>query len=319
MSYPIIFIGGPNRSGTSWLRAMLGSHSQIAIPPTESHFFDQIKNNFLKENNSNLNSFLQWKENHKKVSNWGVTSSLIVETLKNENTNQYKQLPYEYFFDILLRCYTDQIGKSIPGEKSTYLEFHFERLYSFYGRQLKFIQVIRDPLDTYNSFNYYQGILRYKNPISWSNKWSSSVLLGHYYSNRYKDNFIQIKYEDLLLNTDKVLEKICAFIGVKLESERMKQMFDFSQKNNTSFNSKKPEIDTTIKKIIQKNVKLEATIVGYNYGDFLYDILYKYNMQKFKDMLTYYCNTKQGRHALFSDLQNIFSKFYKRLYGKTWL
>ena len=38
-----VLIGGVGRSGTSLLRRIVGSHTQIAIPPTESGFFDHYR------------------------------------------------------------------------------------------------------------------------------------------------------------------------------------------------------------------------------------------------------------------------------------
>ncbi len=55
------------------------------------------------------------------------------------------------------------------------------------------------------------------------------------HSNRYSINYKKVKYELLVKQPEKELENICNFLNIKLEIDRMLNMIDFIEVDNSSF------------------------------------------------------------------------------------
>ena len=129
-----VLIGGVGRSGTSLLRRIVGSHSRIAIPPSESKFFSQYR-----------------------------LGRTVGEILTNERLKQWDLdlrplygLSHPDAFRSALAMYAESRGKEIPGEKSPLNEFHYDLvqhwLQDYYD--IRFLQLVRNPLDVIASHKH---------------------------------------------------------------------------------------------------------------------------------------------------------------------
>ncbi|XP_075815084.1 sulfotransferase 2A1-like [Microtus pennsylvanicus] len=138
-----------------------------------------------------------------------------------------------------------QIGYSIlinqegPRLISSHLPFHlFPK--SFFSSKAKMIYVIRNPRDVLVSgYFFFHKTNLVKNPGSlleyfeWFLK--GNVIYGSWFehtrawlSMRERDNFLLLSYEDLKQDTRGTIEKICDFLGKKLEKDELDLVLKYS-------------------------------------------------------------------------------------------
>mgnify|MGYP001200518706 CR=1 FL=1 len=199
-----LFICGPNRSGTSLLRKLLNENEFINLNDIELNFFYIIKN---------YNSKRKLKERlkaNKKFMDWVSDQDFLFDVINKNYPNKFaiynKLLKKKLFLNNKILFY---------GEKTTFLEFKFIKYLNYYGRKLCFIHIIRDPLKTYESQIYYKGEKRKINILRWSIKWLLSFVLSKYFSIRYKNLFISIKFSDLIHKKKYTESKINNFLNTK--------------------------------------------------------------------------------------------------------
>lgn len=227
----IIVIGGMARSGTNLTRRIIGSHSQIAIPPAEFQFFKK---------------FHQHKSVEKILSNKRLTDWQI------DFSDLYSLEPREVYIKALQR-YALQSGKNIAGEKSPYNEFYLDTIESWLADfDLKFVLMVRNPFDVLASYKHKPfGDESGTEDDSWVpafvQKWRRSVCLGLAKSHTHPQHYFVLRYEDLTKNTAAKTAELCRFLDVEFEKERMLNLSAFaSKKNNTSF-ANSPESHTNSK------------------------------------------------------------------------
>ena len=130
----IVLIGGVGRSGTTLTRKIIGSHSKIAVTPTELKMFT-----FASKGKSVLETL-----SRDRLEPWGVDFSDL-----------YSCPFQEAFIKAILR-YKTNVGKEIAGEKSTYYEFFYDTLQEWLSDfNFKFIHLIRNPFDVMASHKYF--------------------------------------------------------------------------------------------------------------------------------------------------------------------
>ena len=219
----VVIIGGMPRSGTNLLRRVVGSHSDIAMPPVEFMFFQKISKGKSVEDILSAAEF---------QGRYGF-----------EVNDLYGASPESAYRDLLFR-YAKGINKTIAGEKSPRNEFHFAKIKeSVANTDLKFLQIIRNPLDVVAS--YKKAPFRSNQPTDQqiteeirllAEDWNRSVSIGLARAHSDPDSYMVVKYECLTASPEPELENICRFLGVDCQSERMLGMDDFSEHNdNTSF------------------------------------------------------------------------------------
>ncbi len=213
-----VIIGGMGRSGTNLARRILGSHSKIAIPTGEFRFFGQCAKGYsVKEILSNP-----------RVMSWGVDFSDL-----------YEKSHHDVFVEVLSR-YTRNMGKEIPGEKTPRNEFYYEAikecLKSF---DIKFVHLVRNPIDVIASFKHAtfresRGKINHLSALT--SDWTRSASMGLARTHTDKDGYYVLKYEDLAGDPVGTARKLCTFVGVDFEEDRMLNLEDFAKhKDNTSF------------------------------------------------------------------------------------
>lgn len=228
----IIVIGGMARSGTNLTRRIIGSHSQIAIPPAEFQFFKKY------HQHKNVEQILS----NKRLADWNVDFSDL-----------YSLDPREVYVKALQR-YAQQAGKDIAGEKSPYNEFYLDTIESWLSDlDLKFVLMVRNPFDVLASYKHKPfGDDFGPDNDSWVpefvKKWHRSVCLGLAKSHAQPEHYFVLKYEDLTRDTATKTAELCRFLDVEFEQENMLNLSAFaSNKNNTSFtSSREPNSDSKI-------------------------------------------------------------------------
>jgi Sulfotransferase family len=223
-----VFIGGPHRSGTGLLRAVIGSNSQLAIPPKEYQFFELLAQRapLAALDPSQL---LRQILTQPKIRQWGLTDAEVL-AFAPAGAASLRQI-----YSAPLLAYAARLGKPRIGDKTPYLERNFTALLDWFGTSLRFVQIIRDPLDTFRSMCHYHEFRRHPGPVDFSRQWRMTLLAGLHYERVYPDNYLLLKYEDFVSDPAHWTEAICDFANLPVELDRMLAMADFQRKQNSSF------------------------------------------------------------------------------------
>ena len=215
-----VVIGGAPRSGTNLVRRIIGSHSRIAIPPGEFQFFTRLSRGRTVEQ-------VLERERLKK---WDIDFTPYVE-----------RDPGEVFVRVL-ETYTQQAGKEIPGEKTPFNEFFYGEIKeALKGYELKFVHVVRNPLDVMASYKHMRSLRQEENYdlndiAVHTRNWQRSLMLGLARAHQEPEHYYLLRYEDLASRPVENTRKLCNFLDVDFEEERMLQLCDSStRKDNTSF------------------------------------------------------------------------------------
>lgn len=233
-----LVIGGIERSGTSLVRAVLGSHPDIAIYQWDlmlwTKFYNIYKNKTLNEND--IHKVLDEVLNHPKTKNCDVDFS------KNYFLKKLDKLDSVYFedvYEIFLKYYSIEVDKGYVGLKTPFNEFYSEDIFTKFPKT-KFIHVIRNPLNVAVSLQeakkkWWGGKVNFYFHIR---SWKKSTQLALKNKKRYKDQYFILKYEDFVNQPKTLSKELCDFLEVPFDEEMLKMKGHPGWKgNNSSFNS----------------------------------------------------------------------------------
>lgn len=247
----MIFIVGNSRSGTTMLGRMLGNNTKVNLFP-ELHLFGPCiaHGNELEKID---------KETCIKIFTW------LLDVYDNgfhskRNPEKYileaEKLTTEFYktgldaWDIY-RCFVEQAtlkkNKKIPLEDMPGNIFKIDQLFKKFPT-CKVIHIVRDPRDVVlsqknrhqrrkmgghyvtrkESLRFWANYHPYFISRLWKNAVSSAIVFEKH------PNVITIKFEELLLNTESILQKICAHCNINYENtmQLVPQVGSSSQKDN---------------------------------------------------------------------------------------
>ena len=206
-----IFIVGSGRSGTTLLRNILAEHMDIGVCP-ELKFFDVILASRVKM------FFLSWEKRTRMIARRIVGKYKKSEdplwsrfTFTEEEIHAEIQgaRSYREIFVILLRKFSTKPTARIQVEKTPTNVFFIKEIRRYFP-DAKIINMVRDGREVAASAkkrnwseNSDELAIWWKEAVNAFKKWSKG-----------KDNFIEIKYEDLVQSPESVASSIFRFIGV---------------------------------------------------------------------------------------------------------
>jgi len=210
---PIAFLVAKDRSGTTLLQTMLDSHPNICAP-LESRFVLHLKNKYQNKTHWNSKLKEQFLKDlfleQKMVLLW----ELNMEYLKKRIANLPEKTTYG---EICKQVYVS--SKSFHPKENAKLIVDKNPIYAIMIPLLKeiypnakFIHLVRDYRGNVNSiFNLYKKISIKKLGQSWvmTNKEIEKV------KSLQPENFITLRYEDLLDNPEAELTKLTDFFNLK--------------------------------------------------------------------------------------------------------
>ena len=211
----LFFIIGRGRSGVTLLRSLLDTHPRVSVTFHTVYFIMNLYKRYAraKWTREKILSFYDdlWLE--ESLANWRLDKDkLRQDLLACEGRASFPEL-----CKVVFANYATVHGKEgciILGDKNP--------LYSLFVRELisvfpdaKFIHVVRDYRDTILS---YQGVKFDANNTSalayrWK-KYNEEILKN---SKRWPEKFAILRYEDLLENTERELERICSFLEIDFD------------------------------------------------------------------------------------------------------
>jgi hypothetical protein len=208
-----IFIGGLQRSGTSLIRGIIGSHPEIAIfqwdLPLWTKFYDLYKRKDLR-NAETLRQFIsEILADQKALSadmNW--KPGVIYNKL-----NKRSIITCGDVFQCILQEYAKQVGCPRWGLKTPHNEFFAGQIFNAYP-DAKMIHVIRDPRDvavSMRSLKWFPGIVPH------AQLWKDSARVARYNEERFSESYIAVRYEDIVYNPEKTVQEICEVVELEYD------------------------------------------------------------------------------------------------------
>jgi hypothetical protein len=197
----IPFVVGMNRSGTTLLRMMLDAHPDLTIPP-ETHFVpDLIK--AAREDDATPESALEAMKSAREWGDFGFSDEFMLERLRA--LDAIKPGPVvRVFYD----AYTEEQGKPRWGEKTpTYVQKM--KLIQRAIPEARFVHVIRDGRDV--ALSVLDRTVRDLTAGDIANRWQKKITKAREDKPKLR-HYMEIRYEDLILDTEPVLRQVCEFI-----------------------------------------------------------------------------------------------------------
>jgi Sulfotransferase family len=189
-----VFIVGPVRSGSTVFRLMLDSHPEISNPGEFDFFFDMIGESGQYPD---VHTYLEW---------------LSI----NRFFPSYLEIDSDLVYPELIGSFSNQL--SIHGQVLTMNVHRNFHLIPYVFPKARYIRLLRDPRDVARSCigmgwagHVYYGVDTW---IAAEKSWQQLR------SGLNVDQYMQIKYEDLMNDVESELEKVCTFLGVDY-SDRM--------------------------------------------------------------------------------------------------
>lgn len=200
-----IFIAGLERSGTSLIYALLGSHPNIAMSRRTNlwtHFYNQYGDLAIDRN---LDRCLSKMFAYKRVLKLNADPERLRRDFRTGEPT------YARLFSLLEDQYAQQCGKPRWGDKSLNTERYADEITAAYPDS-RVIHMMRDPRDRFAS-----SLARWKSMRggvgAGTAMWLNSTRLAERNQALYPDQYKIVRYEDLAGNTEQTLREICTFIG----------------------------------------------------------------------------------------------------------
>ena len=225
-----VFILGNPRSGTSLFRLMLNSHSMINATP-ECGFLHWWYEKYADWDSScvtsnRLDEYISDLESSKRIEDWKMDYAQLKEKIVQENPDNYAKLG-----EIVYVFYGEQKGKKakVIADKNNYYINHFNDLNEIWP-DAKYILVIRDGRDVACSYLNIETLVTnspYKPKLSTDIKtiakeWLTNNQNVLSFSESLNNNqFMVIRYEDFVKDSELYLTKVCNFLGLNFESNML--------------------------------------------------------------------------------------------------
>ncbi len=270
---PILFIGGMERSGTSMIRAIIGSHPDIAVFQLDHSFWIR----------SFPNRSILWE----KMSNQHLMKLLLTDLcsspkydnllhkpefdvvygiLRNENLNDIES--YNAFTGIVFNAFMEEYRKLRDKQqwafKSPGSEFFAEHILKTYPNA-KFLHVYRNIMSVSSS----RKKIGWVTSKSWGliencMKWGKSLELLHVNANKFRGRYLGINYDGFVADPETYIQLICAFLEINFHPQ-MLQMNDqpgWSGSNSSFEESAKTITSKFVKRKIENLSEEERNIIN---------------------------------------------------------
>lgn len=244
---PPVFLTGCGRSGTSLLQKVISKHKNIYSFVSETHFFGNyryipslkkvnIKDLLNKAKYTNVMEIFykefEANENFKKLalSMLSVMLHTIEESPDAVQSNcfqsdvleifneikeldEYKNISNKYdAFNLCANYLTAKSNKKRWADKSGVNIFNSDHILKLYP-DAKFIEIYRDPRGVFYSWTRCPfQFFRLTNQKTCIERWKVTIIQGEKLKKELGDRYYRVKYEDLVSNTTRELEKICDFL-----------------------------------------------------------------------------------------------------------
>jgi hypothetical protein len=206
---PAPFIVGVNRSGTTLLRLMLDSHPELTIPP-ETHFVPEMIR-LARRENTTRKRLLRAATDHPRWGDFGLDDDVLLERLQ-----EVKPLNPADAIRVFYDLYAEKEGKPRWGDKTP----RYMRAMPRIERALpeaRFIHLIRDGRDV--ALSQAERALDGQEPAitEVAERWRRRIETARVHAADL-DDYLEVRYEDLVGDPEGTLRRICAFIELPYDA-----------------------------------------------------------------------------------------------------
>jgi hypothetical protein len=211
-----VFIAGLHRSGTSLVRAIVGSHPTLAIYqydlPLWQEFYELYKDQAL-HNAALRTQLVDTIFSHKKVQALSISldRSRLLSTLDQISADGEKTIDCGVVFAYFLQQYAQLRGRSRWGLKAPFQEQYAEAILQAYPTA-KILHIIRDPRDVLVSIKSRGWYWNLKKRCK---EWRNSARLAQHLQQMYPLSYQVIRYEDLVAQPVPIVRLMCAFLELE--------------------------------------------------------------------------------------------------------
>ena len=224
LANPPIFIVGNARSGTSLLRRIIGSHSDVVIP-MELHYFNRYWRRAGRDNalrspaaaRSFITRFLSGPE----VAGMNFTAAELADIQGALMARD--PLTHGAVLGTVIGAYADRYGRARWGEKTpSHLRFVPVIVREF--PTARFVCLVRDPRDV--SLSWRKTDYNRSNVVHHAAQWRRAAASIQRYAVEYAHRFTTVRYEDLTADPATVVAGICEHLDLAYEPSMLDQAND---------------------------------------------------------------------------------------------
>ena len=215
----LFFVVGPSRSGTTLLQVMLSSNQRVTIPP-ETHFFHhlpRLKRHFGEhlDEKAKWQLINYWQDYDSRMRDLGLSKILIKDAVAHCSPASLEELFITY-----LTLYGKQRGKSVIGEKTPRHIMHVDSILKAFPNA-KIIALFRDPRAT--ALSEMKAAFGSPSVYVTARRWARYAARHRSYAqNLPDDQYMMIRYEDLISEPEAMLKSISSFLQIPFEEQMLK-------------------------------------------------------------------------------------------------
>jgi hypothetical protein len=213
---PIFIISSP-RSGSTLLRLLLNTHSKIAIPPPGfmfPFFYPFMYSYGDLQRDENFHALVEDVLEHQRIKGWPDPIEPD-EILAAEPDRSFAGL-YQTIHEIWGR----RRGKYRWGEKTPRNSFWIGEILECFPTS-QFLHILRDGRDV--AVDWVENLDWPKNVYSTGLEWEEHIhAIQPWKDSLPEDQFLEVRYEDLVGSPPEVLGQICEFLGEAYEPDMLR-------------------------------------------------------------------------------------------------
>lgn len=201
-----VYIGGLDRSGKTTMHAFLTSHPKIAIPAVGSNMWTYFYGRYGDLSRpENLRRCLDDMFRYKHV------VFLRPDRRRIEAEFSSGEPTYARLFSLFLIHFAEKTGKPRWGAQTGLIERYAEHLFRAYPG-LKVVHMLRDPRDRYQASieKWPDGKGRAGGAVA---RWNYSLALAEQHRANHPDDYLIVRFEDLVADAEATVRKVCEFLG----------------------------------------------------------------------------------------------------------
>jgi hypothetical protein len=223
---PMPFIIGTGRCGSTLLRLMLDSHPALAIPD-ETHFIPRLA--LLANQGADARQLVEALQVDSRWESWGIDPPQLAA-----RANSHDASPLASVLRAFFECYASRFGKSRYGDKTPPYVHEMPRIRQLFP-EARFVHLVRDGRDVALSMreSAWWGPKTLAETAAW---WSNTILTARAHGAGAPD-YLEVRFEDLVLQPEATLRRICEFIDLRWNAtmlryheqadERLKELVSF--------------------------------------------------------------------------------------------
>ncbi|MEX0985640.1 MAG: sulfotransferase [Actinomycetota bacterium] len=230
-----VLIAGPDRSGTTLMYAILGSHSRISMVRRTNvwRFFYRRYGDLA--DGANFERCLHDLVTYRRVAKLRPDAEAIRRAFL-EGPATYGRL-----FSLLHDQLAERDGKPRWGEKSLHTEHHAKEVFTEFP-DARIVHMLRDPRDRYASAIKRHGRDVHRVAAA-TGRWLLSTRAGLATAQRDPDRYRIVRYEDLAREPEATMRAVCAFFGEEFEPDMLRMGAEPEHRDsggNSSFGDLEP-------------------------------------------------------------------------------